>query len=107
MHTAALFLLLASMILLMAPAPFHRIAENGEDSERACRVGVRLTLSGLGLLGAALACDVYVATLVVSASDSLAAALATAAAAILLIAWFVLPLMRRIGQASKASASPT
>ena len=99
LHTAALFFLLASMILLMAPAPFHRIAENGEDTERACRVGVRLTLSGLALLGAALACDVYVAVLIVSASSSLAAALASAAAAILLIAWFGLPVVRRRGHA--------
>ncbi len=93
------------MILLMAPAPFHRIAENGEDSERACRVGVRHTLCGLGLLGAALACDVYVATLVMAASDSLAAALASAAAAILPIAWFRLPVARRIGRSRETTES--
>jgi hypothetical protein len=100
-HTAALFLLLASMILLMAPAPFHRIAENGEDTQRTCRVGVRLTLGGLALLGAGLACDFYVAVLVVSRSEGLAAALAAAAALALLVAWFGLPLVQRYAAARR------
>jgi hypothetical protein len=94
-HTVALFLLLGSMILLMAPAPFHRIAEQGEDTERACRVGVSLTLVGLALLGAALACDAYVAALVVLQSGAEAVALAAPAGALLLLLWFGLPLWRR------------
>jgi MFS family permease len=94
-HTASLFLLLASMILLMAPAPFHRIAENGEDTERACTVGVGLTLGGLALLGPALACDFYVAVLFVSGSERLSIALAAITGTALFVAWFGLPVIRR------------
>jgi hypothetical protein len=94
-HTAGLFLLLLSMILLMAPAPFHRLAEGGEDTQRANTVGVRLTLCGLALLGAALAADVYVALMVVSHNPRLSALLAAVVGLALLAAWFLLPFAKR------------
>jgi hypothetical protein len=90
-HTASLFLLLASMIVLMAPAPFHRIAERGLDTERVLTVGVRLILSGLALLGVALAGDFYVALLVVTDAVQTSAIAAILAGAALLAAWFALP----------------
>jgi hypothetical protein len=94
-HTISLFLLLASMILLMAPAPFHRIAERGQNTKRACKVGVALTLGGLALLGLALACDFYVALVVVSGAENAALIAASAVGVALLAAWFALPAMYR------------
>jgi hypothetical protein len=105
-HTAALFLLLGSMILLMAPAPFHRIAENGEDTERACKVGVGLTLAGLALLGLALACDVFVAVLVDTGAETFAGVASAGAAVTLLAVWFALPALIRHGRRRPSLSSP-
>src|SRR4051794_27205824 len=40
-HTVSLLLIALSMILLMSPAPYHRLGENGEDTEHFDRIGVR------------------------------------------------------------------
>lgn len=94
-HNVSLGLLLLSMILLMTPAPFHRLAEHGQDTERVCRVSARLLLAGLAALGLAISADVYVAIdLIVKRSDL--AVLGAAGAALFAFAvWFAYPLIAR------------
>jgi len=94
-HTASLFLIALSMILLMSPAPYHRLAEDGENTEHFDRVGVRFVLGALVPLGLGLAGDLYVVLEKVSGSSGLAllGALAVVVGALLL--WFALPLVAR------------
>src|SRR5207248_7836014 len=59
-HAASLFLVALSVVLLMAPAAYHRIVYAGEDSQDMHRVGSALVTAAtipfaLGLVG-----DVYV-----------------------------------------------
>ncbi|MFZ2029657.1 MAG: DUF6328 family protein [Vitreimonas sp.] len=94
-HHAALGFLLASMILLMAPAPFHRIAEHGRATRRAETVGVWMVMLGLSLLALALSCDLYVA-IDAATQDGQAAGLGAAGALLAALAiWFVYPLLKR------------
>ncbi len=103
-HGVGLVLLLAAMILLMTSAPFHRLAEDGRDTERVCRFTARLILAALALLGAAFATDAYVVTSVITADASLALAAALAAAIASAILWFAWPLAARRWGAGSAPA---
>ena len=46
-HTASVLLIALSMILLVAPAPYRRVAQDGEHTERFDRVGVRFVFNAL------------------------------------------------------------
>jgi uncharacterized membrane protein YjfL (UPF0719 family) len=94
-HTAGLALLLIAMILLMAPGPFHRLAERGEDTARADRFGVSMVMAALAPLGLGLACDCYVVLAMVSHDPALSAAVAAAAALVAFGLWFAWPLVSR------------
>ena len=97
-NTASLFLLLLAMVLLMTPAPFHRLAERGEMTERFERVASRLVLGALPPLALGVAGDAYV---VVAAVSGETGGLAVAAAAVLALGmatlWFGVPLAARHG----------
>src|SRR5260370_34389891 len=60
-HAASLFLVVLAVIMLMAPAPYHRIVYAGEDTEDMYRVGSALVIAATLPLGLVLAGDVYVA----------------------------------------------
>jgi hypothetical protein len=94
-HDLGLGLLLLSMILLMTPAPFHRLADRGEDSPRTCRVGAACIVGALATLSLAIAADVYVAIAVVTKSAGAALAGGLVATAAGLGLWFAVPLARR------------
>jgi hypothetical protein len=94
-HTASLLLIALAMLLLMTPAPYHRLAEGGEHTERFDKVGVRLVLAALVPLALGLAGDYYVVLEKVSGSGALALAGAAAVAAASLTLWFVVPAAAR------------
>lgn len=97
-HTASLILLLSAMVLLMTPAPYHRLGERGEDTPRAERVSQIMVIAALVPLAAALGADFYVAVRMVSGSAAVAgwsAATAVAAAALL---WFAFPVAGRVAR---------
>jgi hypothetical protein len=84
-----------SVILLIAPAAYHRIVEDGENTERLHRFASRAILAALVPLGLALALDIYVVVQKVSGSEIGAAG---AAAGMLLLfygLWFGYTLYRR------------
>jgi hypothetical protein len=95
MHEVSLAFLLFSMILLMTPAPFHRLAENGEDSERTCRIGAACIVGALATLAVGLAGDFYVAISVVTRRADLALGGSALAAATGAAFWFAYPLLSR------------
>jgi len=95
LHAIALCCIAVAVILLIAPASFHRIAFRGENTESFHRIGSRFVIASAVPLAAGIASDLYVA--VTKALDSAVAgtALATAIAALLITLWFIRPLMHR------------
>ena len=60
MHAASLFLVGLAVVLLMAPAAYHRIVYAGEDSQDMHRVGSVLVTAATIPLALGLVGDVYV-----------------------------------------------
>lgn len=82
-------------VLLKSPTSYHRLQFRQGDKERMLRTANRFTIVGLGFLAAAICGAVYLVADVVF--DTRLAAIATSAIALLLIwAWFLLPLSRRV-----------
>jgi hypothetical protein len=100
-HVAALCCISLAIILLMAPASFHRISFHGESTERFHCLGSALILAAAVPLGLGITGDIYVA--VTKALEQPAIGIAVALAALLVLAalWLVSPLMMR----SKRSGS--
>ena len=103
-HGVALAALVVSMVLLMTPAPFHRLAEDGRETERLRRLTVRMIVGALAALAAAFAADLFVAIEIVTGRTGLALGGALAAGAAIAAIWFVWPLSRR-GRSGVAGAS--
>jgi hypothetical protein len=95
LHAVALCCIALAVILLMAPASFHRITFRGENTESFHRIGSRFVIASALPLAAGITSDLYV--VVTKALDSAAAGavLATVIAALLAALWFIRPLMHR------------
>lgn len=94
-HTASLLAIAIAMLLLMAPAPFHRLGEQGENTERFDRIGTGLVLAALVPLALGLAGELFVGLEKVLHRPALAWAGAGTFVAAALILWFVVPLAAR------------
>jgi Family of unknown function (DUF6328) len=101
LHAAALCCISVAVILLMAPASFHRITFRGENTESFHRLGSRFVIASAVPLAAGITGDLYVAVTKALDSAAAGAALAIAIAALLVTLWFIQPLMHRnsIGRA--------
>jgi hypothetical protein len=75
-HVACLGLIAVSTILLMTPAAYHRIAEDGQDSTHFFRTASRLIVAATVPLAFGLAGDLYVVTAKVTDSTLIAQAIA-------------------------------
>jgi hypothetical protein len=94
-HVAALCCICLAVILLMAPAAFHRITYDGENTEAFYRLGSRLVLTAAVPLGCGIVGDLYVAVEKALQRPVLAAAVAALAFAALVALWLIRPLMLR------------
>ncbi len=94
-HAVALLSVAVALILLVAPAAFHRIAFDGEDTERFFGIGSRLVTVALLPLLIGISGDVFVAIGRILANET-AGAIAGAASFVLLMAlWYIYPLVLR------------
>jgi hypothetical protein len=95
LHLLSLGLISLCVILLIAPAAYHRIVEDGEDTERLHRFASRAILAALVPLGLALALDLYI--VIQKVTDSGLGAVLGAGAMLLLFygLWFGYTLYRR------------
>jgi hypothetical protein len=94
-HVGSLFLIAAAIILLIAPAAYHRLAADGETRMDVDSFGTKVVLGSLLPLALALCGDLYIVTAMQSGSvrwASLAAAIAFAGFGLL---WVVVPLIAR------------
>ena len=94
-HGAALLFVALSIVLLMAPAAYHRIVFKGEDSEEFLRIGGRFVSYSTIPLALGLAADVFVVGTKIVPSELASALVATAVLALLLGLWHGLPWIAR------------
>jgi hypothetical protein len=94
-HFMALALVLISVVALMAPAPFHRIVERGEATERLHRFATGAVLTGMIALAGGIAADLFVVVSWFAGSPKIGAASAFAAFAVLVMTWYLVPLVIR------------
>jgi Family of unknown function (DUF6328) len=94
-HVAALCCTCLAVILLMAPAAFHRITYNGENTESFHRLGSALVLAAAVPLGGGIVGDLYVAVEKGLHQPAIAAAVAAVAFVGLVALWLIQPLMLR------------
>jgi hypothetical protein len=95
MHTAGLVCIAGAMVLLMMPAPLHRLGENGENTERFDRIGTALVLASLVPLALGLAADLYVVLEKTLHEPRLAWGGAGVFMAVAMLLWFGVPLVSR------------
>jgi hypothetical protein len=91
-HAASLFLVALAIVMLMAPAAYHRIVYAGEDTQDMYRIGSALVTMATVPLALGLAGDIYVVIAKI-ANSSAAGWLAGALGLIVLIGlWHAYPL---------------
>jgi hypothetical protein len=94
-HGASLLCIAVCLVLLVAPAAFHRIAFDGNDTEQFYGIGARMVTLALLPLALGVSGDIYVAMVSILAND--VAAIATAAGAFVTLSafWLFYPLFLR------------
>jgi Family of unknown function (DUF6328) len=94
-HFASLISMTLSIVLLIAPAAYNRLAEAGEDSEQFQKVASYLLVAGISFLAPGIAGDLYVVLAKVLNSKNTAV---TCAAGLLLacyVRWFGISIAMR------------
>jgi len=88
LHLASLVAVAISTILLITPAAYHRIVEQGEDSEMLHHITARLLLAAMVFLALGVCGDFYVVCRMTGVSMSASTALSLALLACFYTAWF-------------------
>jgi uncharacterized membrane protein YjfL (UPF0719 family) len=99
-HLGSLALIALSTILLMTPAAYHRIVEDGENSDRFQRFAGRMVLASLVPLAPAIAAEFFVVTRKVTESIPLAVGGALLLLALFYGLWFGLTFLLRARRSS-------
>lgn len=94
-HVASLASVGLSVILLMAPAAYHRLATGGEASSDVLQFAHYALLASMVPLSFSLAADFYIVLHKVLQTSGYSAAAAAVSAALMLATWFALPLAGR------------
>jgi hypothetical protein len=92
-HAASLFLVAVAVIMLMAPAPYHRIVYAGEDTEDMYRVSSALVTGATLPLGLGLAGDIYVVIAKISGSFAIGSFTGGLAFVLLTGLWYIYPII--------------
>jgi hypothetical protein len=94
-HALALGCVALALVLLVAPAAFHRLAFGGEDTEDVFRVGAALVTSALLPLALGIAGDIYVAITRIANSSAVGVGAAVLSLLVFLGFWYVQPILLR------------
>ena len=87
-HLISLLMVTFAIVLLMAPAAYHRIVERGEDTERLYQVSSKFVLGSMVFLAAGMSLDFYVVATKVTQHATLAAVISAGLACCFLGLWF-------------------
>ena len=104
LHAAALCSIALAIILVMAPAAFHRIAYRGENTETFHRIGSGFVIASVVPLAVGITGDLYVSVARALDSAALGAAAAGAVGLALLGLWILQPLSLRAAHARRGGA---
>jgi hypothetical protein len=91
-HLAAILMVTASIVLIMTPAAYHRIAERGEVSRRFSLLGSRLIAFAMVPFALGISLDLMIITHMITDSALTAGATFAAALGVFMLAWFAFPL---------------
>jgi uncharacterized protein DUF6328 len=94
-HFGSLVATTVAIVLLIAPAAYHRLVEAGQDTERFNKVASRLLLTGLVFLAPGMAGDLFVVIRKLTASKYLAGATSAALLLTFYVLWFGVTLWKR------------
>jgi hypothetical protein len=94
-HATALGCVAITVVLLIAPAAFHRITFKGNDSEDFYRIGSRLVIVALFPLALGMTGDIHVAIAKLTANAALASTAAAGTFLTLIVLWYIYPLILR------------
>jgi hypothetical protein len=95
-HLACASLIALTVVLLMTPAAFHRVAERGEESERLVRVAAGCVVGAMIPLAAGMSGDFFVIVMKITASVPLALAAGSITLVVFLGLWFGYTFLRRL-----------
>jgi hypothetical protein len=95
LHLAALSLVAVAIVFLMLPAAYHRLVEEGEDTERLHSVASVSVIAAMVALALGVAGDLFVVARKVTESDAVALALTAAVLAFYAGLWFGYTLLVR------------
>jgi Family of unknown function (DUF6328) len=104
LHVGAMLLTALAIVLLVAPAAYHRIAEGGEETERFHRVAGRFIVAALVPLALSMSAELGIVTYRLTGSVSKAAALGGAALVLFAGGWFGLALAARAARRARSEA---
>src|SRR4051794_36102135 len=107
LHLVSLLLVTLGAMLLMTPAAYHRIVDEGGDSEAMHAFATRCLMLALGALAAGLSCDVLLIGDVILKSFVAAVGVAVLVGATALFAWFGLPMAIRAKRRSARNVITT
>ena len=94
-HLASLSMVALSIVLLMTPAAYHRIVEQGEETEHFHRFATHMLLAAMVPLALGLSGDLFIVTRKVTGSAGLALTLALVTLALFYGLWFGYSVYRR------------
>lgn len=94
-HLLSLAMTALTVVLLMTPAAYHRIVEEGEDTEHFHRLASRFVIAAMVPLALGMCGDVYVVVLKVLDSQLVAVVAALVMLALFWELWFGLTIYRR------------
>jgi len=105
-HVASVAFMTLSVILLMTPASYHRIVENGENTEHFLNFTSRMLLWALPPLALGICGDFYVVLRTISQSTILCGISAVALLIFFGWLWFGMPMARRARDSRVRSKRP-
>jgi hypothetical protein len=103
-HLISLSLTALSTILLLSPAPYHRIVEDGEETERFYRVANRFVLSSLPPMAVGICADFLIVVYRMSEQWRLSIIASLLMFSVFCGMWFGYPLLRKNRATEVASA---
>jgi Family of unknown function (DUF6328) len=99
LHFGGLVLVLAAIVLLIAPAAIHRLAFDGEDDRTFLQVASRIVTAALLPLALGIGCETYVAAYKLFDGSGAPLVAGFTAVAVLLTLWYLLPWrLRRVNR---------
>jgi hypothetical protein len=94
-HLCGLVAIAIAVVLLMTPAAYHRIAEDGEHTERFHRIATRFLLAAMASLALGMAAAVWLVVEIATASSTAGIFGGLAVISVFYTLWFIWPMLCR------------